>query len=337
MRTLHIALVALPLLALGCRADPNQVLLEQESRMLEDKVYHLQALLDDCHAAREATIRENEALKKELAGGDRGPGADSRGPALELPGDSATPRRSPRGKAPKLEAPIIELPEPSDTPPTEKMPGGDESTFVDGQPTQLVINKRLTGGMDRDGHNGDEGILVVVEPRDAQGQLVKTPGAVSVVVMDPALEGDATRVARWDFASREVTNHFQNTAFGSGLHFELPWPGRPPQNRDLRLFVRFTTADGTKINADAPIEVRAASDPPRVDRQTKNWSPNENPKRSRLKSSRPTAAAPRDFSASGDSATGDERDAAGQNAAAGSPESLRQATRPDRPVWKPFR
>ena len=60
-------------------------------------------------------------------------------------------------------------------------------------PTKLVINKRLTGGLDRDGHNGDEGVLVVFEPRDAQDRLVNAVGDVSIVVMDPALEGAAQR------------------------------------------------------------------------------------------------------------------------------------------------
>ena len=113
-----------------------------------------------------------------------------------------------------------------------------------GKATQLVINKRLTGGLDRDGRNGDEGILVVVEPRDAQGRLVKAPGALSVVVMDPAQEGEAGRVARWDFAAHEVHSHFHSTVFGRGLQFELPWPGEPPKNSALRLFVRFITEDG---------------------------------------------------------------------------------------------
>ncbi len=69
-------------------------------------------------------------------------------------------------------------------------------------PTQLVINTRLTGGMDRDGHDGDEGILVVFEPRDAAGNLVKWPGKVSVVAMDPALEGERSPRGALEFLER---------------------------------------------------------------------------------------------------------------------------------------
>lgn len=365
MRTLPFGLCALTLLALGCRTNPNQVLLEQESRLLEDRIYQLEAQLDDSCAAREATIRENEALKKELASGDRGPGRDTRGssggsssgPSISPPSDIP---RSRRGEAPNLEAPTIELPEPSDTPP-EELPGtpgsppssppsgapkvgptGDSSA-VHGVPTKLVINKRLTGGLDRDGHNGDEGVLVVVEPRDAQGQLVKSGGDVSIVVMDPALEGSAQRVARWDFSADEVPSHFQSTPLGQGLRFQLAWPAEPPKNRQLQLFVRYTTPDGAKINADAPIDVRAPGDPPGVDREAKNWSSSEGASRpqrdrtpsSRLKPSRVSAAP----SSSSDEAASnlDAPAASNKNARAALDGSPRQSSRKNRPEWKPYR
>ncbi|MBI3838743.1 MAG: hypothetical protein HY288_12520 [Planctomycetia bacterium] len=343
MRTFKLALLILPLVALGCRTNPNEMLLERESRMLEDKIYHLESLLDDCHSAREATIRENEALKKEVASGDRGAGPSYAPPSVELPSQESAPARRSRRKEPEvpLEAPTIELPEPSDTPPMGSGSGNAPAAAIEGTPTTLVINKRLTGGMDRDGQNGDEGILVVFEPRDASGQLVKTAGTVSVVLLDPAEQGPAARVARWDFAADEVTSHFQNTVFGRGLQFELPWPGNPPKNRDLQLFVRFTTAAGEKLTTDMKIQIRTPGDPPRVDRQTKSWSATQNASRpsprrstpsSRLKSS-PRSTTQRERSRANDDDTSDTRaDSRGAPS-----ESLREASRSGRPVWKPYR
>ena len=289
MAALNPVLLVLALAAAGCSSTSNSnVLLQRDLRMQEDKIYHLQSCLEDAHAAREATIRENEALKSELAGGDRGPGASSgpstRGggndlvaPSIELPGAESTPPSGPRsrtkGNAPDLQPPIIELPEGSDQPPVETKSGNGQAIVDEGPPTQLVINKRLTGGLDRDGQDGDEGILVVVEPRNAAGHLVKSPGTVSVVLMDPAQEGEGARVARWDFAADEVPNHFMNTVFSRGLQFELPWPSTLPKNRELQLFVRFTTPDGKKLTTDTKIDVRPPSGAPAMDRQTKRWSP----------------------------------------------------------------
>lgn len=270
-------MLSLVLVTAGCRTDPATVLLERDLRMQEDRIYHLESCLDDACAAREATIRENDALKKELAGGDRGPGSDSGAdrefgaPSVELPG-SQSPSPGKGRDAPDLSPPKIEMPEGTEAPPVETGLGGKQAVILEQPPTQLVINKRLTGGLDRDGHDGDEGILVVVEPRNAAGDLVKWPGAVSVVVMDPALDGEAARVARWDFAAQEIPNHTLNTMFGRGLQFELRWPNQPPKHRELQLFVRFTTEDGRKLTSDATIDVRPAVDGSPVDRQTKRRS-----------------------------------------------------------------
>jgi hypothetical protein len=353
MRTLRFAAICLAVLVAGCRANNSTVLLERDLRMQEDKIYQLQACLDDAQAAREATIRENEALKQELAGGDRGPGpsgpparggADVTPPSVELPGaeTSPTPDSPKEIERPDLAPPTIELPEPGATPPTTTPPGAGQ-TIIESPPTQLVINKRLTGGLDRDGHNGDEGILVVFEPRDAAGHLVKWPGKVSVVLMDPSLEGEAARVARWDFSAAEVPGHFLSTVFGRGLQFELPWPAAPPRNRELQLFVRFTTQEGQKLTADTTIEVRPPGDAPPPDRQTKRStegrsddSSKERAPRSRLKARAPSSNAPRATRAPvrTDSA---QSSADGEDADDYREEPPRQATRPERPQWKPYR
>lgn len=331
MRTLRIALCLLPLVALGCRVNSGQLLLEQESRRWEDEAYRLSGCLEDCHAAREATIRENEELKRELAELRDGGGSSS-STSSPAPRKSLIPRPR-RGEAPSLEPPTIELPEPSDTPGTElpgvEMPGpGDSSNLGDGPPTQLVINRQMTGGLDRDHRAGDEGLTLMVEPRDADGNLVKATGTISVVAMDPALEGDASRVARWDFQPDELPRHFRNSSLAQGYQFELPWPGAPPQHRDLRLFVRYTSDEGRRITADSPVAIRHTSDPPVANRagvtreseSARRTAPKRSPA-SRVKSR--SAAAPRgDVSAT-------EEDASGEG-------EIRQA-RSERPEWKPFR
>ena len=338
MRTVHLILLA-SLVAAGCGNHKNIVLLERDLRLQEDEIYHLECLLDECEASREATIRENESLKKELATGDRGPGYDT----PEAPSRPSKPsRRSPgRPEEPKLETPTIELPEPSGVPSVELPPASDGGAQLkSGTPTQLVIDKRLTGGLDRDGRGGDEGLLVVVEPRDDAGRPVKASGALSVALMDPSEQGEAARVARWDFAAHEVQSHFHSTVFGRGLQFELPWPGDPPKNSALRLYVRFVTEDGKKLNADMPINVKPPLATP-DDRQTKSWAPTQSadkPTRtptSRVKTPGSKPPAPRAADRAVDNQSADARD--GNERARESDAVPEQASRSNRPAWKPYR
>ncbi|MGD9720046.1 MAG: hypothetical protein AB7O59_02390 [Pirellulales bacterium] len=351
------AVCGLALLVVGCRANDSAVLLERDLRMQEDKIYHLQSCLEDAQAAREATLRENESLKHELAETERsgapsrGPAADFEAPSVELPGGETLP---PQRDTPDLAPPTIELPGADDAPGGETAPAEKDAAIIESPPTQLVINKRLTGGLDRDGHGGDEGLLIVFEPRDAAGHLVRWPGKVSVVAMDPAQQGEAARVARWDFPAEEVPAHYLSTVFGRGLQFELPWPGDPPDTRELKLFVRFTTEEGQKLTTDTTIEVRPPGAGAPSDRQTRRTTDDRDRERaedgeprSRLKARAPRSDAPRSTRApSGtDSAAASPGDgegiAADAHGADGNAEARAdvplEAARPKRPEWKPFR
>ena len=134
-------------------------------------------------------------------------------------------------------------------------PSGD-SRDID----SIALNRVLTGGISADGSNGDRGLLVVVEPRDRAGRSVDAPAEMSIVVIDPALEGNAARVARWDFTPTETASLFRRDGSNRSIHLTTSWPADPPVHNKLHLFVRYVTIDGRKLQADQPIEVALAGD-----------------------------------------------------------------------------
>jgi hypothetical protein len=318
-----VAAVLLGIAAAGCRTNISQDLLEQELRMQEDKIYELQGLVDEYEARLDSCARENQSLLKETVE-NPSPRSESRRkkagdhglalPEVEVPGGAVPPYEGPpvisppdpdvpEGEsAPESEpAPPynMRLPNSSATPgdrsqlpefempADEELPAGDK-TASDDTVTQITLNRKLTGGHNADGQPGDDGLMVVVEPLDAKGDLLEIPGEVSVVVLDPAQEGEAARVARWDFTAEEAAEHIKRTPMGDGLHFELRWPHGPPANRDLNLYVRYTTPEGKKLQVEKKIEVEVPGAPkndaapawtkadkpapaPAPDRSTQNW------------------------------------------------------------------
>ena len=272
----------------GCKSNGNSELLERELRCQEDRIYHLEDELEEASYALEASRRENETLKKEITGGDKGAGGrfapsvvppavtappvistpiepttvvPDDAPPLELPTDNA-PSYTPKGKqgAELDEAPPF-------VPNALHRRTDEESRFqpatLKGKPltgdartiTQLAINRQLTGGWNSDRHHGDEGIFVAFEPRDAENKLVEAAGEISIVLLDPTQAGADARVARWDFATDEAELNFRTGPIGRGFQFELPWPSKPPTSRDLRLFVRLSTPDGRNVETDLKIRV----------------------------------------------------------------------------------
>ena len=99
------------------------------------------------------------------------------------------------------------------------------------------------------------------------GRAVDAPADVSVVVIDSALEGNAARVARWDFTAAETAAMFRRSGASLAIHLTMAWPGDPPVHHKLHLFVRYVTADGRKLQADQPIEVASGRQDDPLDAQ----------------------------------------------------------------------
>ncbi len=123
------------------------------------------------------------------------------------------------------------------------------------QVRRITLHRVLTGGWNRDASPGDEGLSVLIEPRDAQGRVLPAPAPVAIVLVDPALPGDQARVAQWDVPAAELANTYRNSPLGEGFHLRLAWPGQPPVHDRLEVSVRYTTDDGRRLEARLPVHV----------------------------------------------------------------------------------
>lgn len=254
--------------------------LEDYVYCLEDEVARLQQQLEATRAADAGEPRSQPGASRgglfrrrpEAAprGGTSGPGGAPDGaneaPLIEVPGGSSPaapmPGRS-RMQRPDLTPPAVELPPPASipSPPEQIRPAAGEQPLVASSPakpsdtkiTHITLNPVLTGGSDFDSQPGDDGLCVVIEPRNAGEEYVPEAGSISIVVLDPAKQGDASRVARWDFDLSAARQKLAGSAVTSGIKLELPWPATPPAANRLHLFVRYETADGRKLQTDREV------------------------------------------------------------------------------------
>lgn len=334
MRT-GLLFVVLTVIIVGCRRpDPTVDLLESEMRWLEDQLY----LMEDEFARKQDELascrRENRALRgangAKPSGGGSGIGPADQG---EEPFNLSPPSVE---EGEEIEPPQVELPGPAASLPLDinlRPASMTEDVEEVGDPpvTHIVFNRHLTGGVDLDHRPGDDGLMLVVEPRNADGQYVPLPGPVSVVVLDPSKQGEDARVARWDYDSIETKCRMRKTLFGRGIYLEEPWPHDPPDSDRLHVYVRYTTPDGRKLQIDREIEVdtRGAI--------AGSWTPaskpsgDADPTRSILSEARP-----------GGSADGESGE--GVKSVAPEPDDIlprstgrhRRAQR-SRPEWRPYR
>jgi hypothetical protein len=345
MKSWHIVCCGVVALAAsGCRSNANYEPLYTEMRWLEDRIYDLQDHLDQAESELDACHRENLALRKRLADAGVAEDVDGAAPLAPLP----PPPRAPLESSPpgRMTPPQVDgIPAPSDNevealriPDADqssagaersqpaRIPGGSAArpAASGGALQRITLNRVLTGGYDRDGQPGDEALMVVIEPRSASGEIIDAPGDISIVVLDPALEGPAARVARWDVTAAESAELFRETSMGKGVQLELPWPEEPPANRTLMLFVRYSTGEGGKHVADQQIEINppGSSAPALAPAASKD---------SAAGSERSLSGAPPP-SRTGDETAKDEPPAVSQKPAEG-----KQAAKPQRPQWTPYR
>ena len=266
MRAWQLAIFCLTCLAVaGCRTDPAVALLERENRDLEDQLYQLADLVENCRR-KNAALRGQLQCRETETGGPAVPG-DVQSPTVELPSVEMPAERfldrfqdqDPIDAPKTLPGPAESNPPKRTTPPEDGDPAtGDASVVSPADNTRvalITLNDSLTGGCNVDGRAGDEGITVVIEPRGSDGRLVDAAAPVSIVVLDPALSGQATRLARWDFTADQIAATYHKTPSSGGIHLEMVWPGALPVHSQLQVFVRYTTDDGRKLEVDKSIDV----------------------------------------------------------------------------------
>ena len=271
MKARTLAIFALALLAAaGCRSDPRIAPLEQELRLQEDRIYELEDLvaryeqaLADCQG--QTPVQDGPAIMQPPSGPPASPAPDASGrvemPRVEMPAEPAPPGQVPQTLR---TSPGSQPPSPSEAAAPSR--GDWRSGAGSRQVARITLNGLFTGGYDADGRPGDEGITASIEPRDADGRLVAAAAPVSMALLDPAQQGEAARVARWDFTAEEIAAMGQTARMSEGIHLAVTWPGKPPAHERLQLFVRYTTADGRKLEVDQPIEVEIAG------RQARRWT-----------------------------------------------------------------
>lgn len=100
----------------------------------------------------------------------------------------------------------------------------------------------------------------LVEPQGADRSQVPAAGDISLMIV--AADGETEKkigrweLARWEFAAEDAAVLWSGSPLGTGLQFELPWPGSPRPG-EYRLWVRLIGKDGRKHLGSVDFDVNA--------------------------------------------------------------------------------
>ena len=120
--------------------------------------------------------------------------------------------------------------------------GLDEAQRLD----QLVVPERIelasrSGGYDRDGKPGDDGILLFVRPLDRDGHVIKAAGSLEVTIYDLNLPPERNLIARYNFPPDALSELWYGRLMTNHYTVRCPWPeGYTPEHNELTVRVVFT-------------------------------------------------------------------------------------------------
>jgi hypothetical protein len=139
-----------------------------------------------------------------------------------------------------------------------KQPGGDSAPIVN--VVRDIALGRLTGGI-RENPKAvfDDALLVVLQPRDPEGHVIKAPGSVHIDVFEITPQGLKSPLSSWDITQRELRRLWDEPLIGGpSYRITLTWKALPTTEK-LRVVARFTTLDGKLFEAERDITIQLPS------------------------------------------------------------------------------
>lgn len=182
-------------------------------------------------------------------------------PGTQLPAGAST---APRGLPPeivqasfeerRIDAPVLPAVAGLKAPPVVN--GNPEP--IDPRVREIDFHPGLCRGLNKDDQPGEEGIALVLVPRNRKGSFVPGNGKVTIV-MEESVEGETTRLGQWDFSSVEIAEQIEPVGDGQGIHLELLWKDKTPTSHLIDVYVRYTDELGITAVNHRPIHLRKSS------------------------------------------------------------------------------
>jgi len=109
-----------------------------------------------------------------------------------------------------------------------------------------------TAAVDEDGEAGPDGLHVVLQPLDAEGDVVKRAGRLRVEALLPGNDGgEPGPFHTWTFSQGDLAQTWVDSLGVRGYVMTLRWPGgRTPAGEAMRVRARFTTLGGEGLEAE---------------------------------------------------------------------------------------
>lgn len=142
----------------------------------------------------------------------------------------------------------------------EKRKNSSSKRNEDRKIVEIAFHPSLCRGQNLDEEEGDDGLYLVLQPRNQAGEIVDEAAAVTVVAMDPKRPEGEERIGRWTISKEELESALEPIGLSRGYHLSLPWQNEVAPDGDVvQVYVRYEMADGRRLINERRIQLHRAA------------------------------------------------------------------------------
>ncbi|RLT15616.1 MAG: hypothetical protein DWI26_05370 [Planctomycetota bacterium] len=165
---------------------------------------------------------------------------------IQLPASTA-PGVGPSGVGPSgTAAPVIQ------TSAVQALEARGKSGRIPTKPTDSRVREidwhpTMCRAQNSDGKPGDDGLFLVLIPRNTAGQFVPSLGALTLVVEETLADGSVARIGRYEFSEAELKDYLEPVGSAPGLHIPIRWTEQKPAGTSVEVYAKLTMPDGSTM------------------------------------------------------------------------------------------
>lgn len=131
---------------------------------------------------------------------------------------------------------------------------------------EIAFHETLCRGHNFDDSPGDDGLYLVLVPKNESGEPLQQTGKLTVVI-EETLDETSKRIAAWNVTPDELKESLEPIGASQGFHLSLPFQDVAPESNRVQVFLKYELEDGRVLVNRKDIQLRRPGH-----RQT-TWTP----------------------------------------------------------------
>jgi hypothetical protein len=126
---------------------------------------------------------------------------------------------------------------------------------TDTRVVELAFHPSLCRGSNRESEPAEDGLRLVFQPKNQQGEFVSQVAGMTIVVVDPARPEGESKIGRWTWTAEELLQSLEPIGSAQGFHVAIAWQAKRPVAKSVKVHVRYEMEDGRRLVNEKAIEL----------------------------------------------------------------------------------